>query len=69
LAGATTDMDILGTQQERRHKVVHHNAADAATKHTTQNAHLKMVRKTWSSKNMNQHDVGYEYIHIEAKGG
>jgi hypothetical protein len=32
LAGATTNPDILGTQQEHRHKLVHRDAADTATK-------------------------------------
>jgi len=66
LAGATSNTNILGTQQERRHKLVHHNAANVATKHMTQDAHLNIVRKTESSKNKKQHAVGCEYIHIEA---
>jgi hypothetical protein len=66
LAGATTNMDILGTHQERRHKLVNRDAADAATKHMTQDAHLKIVRKTGSRRNKNQHAVGCEYIHIDA---
>jgi hypothetical protein len=57
LAGATSNTEILGTQQERRHKLVHRNAADAATKHMTQNAHLKIVRKTASRRNKKQHAV------------
>jgi len=69
LAGATSNMDILGTQQERRHKLVHRDAANAANKHITQDAHLKIVRKTGSSKNKKQHAAGCEYIHIEAEGG
>jgi len=69
LAGATSNTDILGTQQERRHKLVHRDAAYAATKHMTQDAHLKFVRKTGGSKNTKQYAVGCEYIHIEAKGG
>jgi len=69
LAGATSNTNILGTQQECRHKLVHHDTANAATKHMTQDAHLKIVRRTGSSKNMKQHAVGWEYIHIEAKGG
>jgi hypothetical protein len=68
LAGATSNTEILGTQYERRHKFVHHDAADAATKHMNQDAHLKIVRKTGSSKNNQQHAVGCEYIHIEANG-
>jgi hypothetical protein len=35
----------------------------------TQDAHLKIVRKTGSSKNKKQNAVGCEYIHIEANGG
>jgi hypothetical protein len=69
LAGAITNTDILGTQQERRHKLVHRYAADAATKHMTQDAHLKIVRKTGSRRNKKQHALGCEYIHINAIGG
>ena len=35
----------------------------------TQDAHLKIVRKTGSSKNKKQHAVGSEYIHMEANSG
>jgi hypothetical protein len=35
----------------------------------TQDAHLKIVRKTGSSKNKKQHAVGCESIHVEAMGG
>jgi len=69
LAGGTSNTDILGTQQEHRHKFVHRDAANAATKHMTQDAHFKIVRKSGSRKNKRQHAVGCEYIHIEAKGG
>jgi len=69
LAGDTLNTEILGTQQECRHKLVHRNAANAATKHVTQDAHLKMVRKTGNSKNKKQHAVGCDYIHIEANSG
>jgi len=69
LAGATSNTDILGTQQERRHKLVHCDAANAATKHMTQDAHLKIVRKTGSSENKKQHAVACEYIYMEANGG
>jgi len=68
LAGATSNTEILGTQQERRHKLVHRDAADAATKYMTQDAHLKIVRKTGSRRNKKQHAVGCEYIHIDAIG-
>jgi len=69
LAGATSNTEILGTQQERRHKLVHHDSANAATKHMTQDAQLKIVRKTGSRNNNKQHAVGCECIHIEAIGG
>ena len=62
-------MEILGTQQERRQKIVHRDAADAATKHMTQDAHLKIVRKTGSRRNKLQYAVGCEYLHIDAIGG
>jgi hypothetical protein len=69
LAGATSNTELLGTQQERRHKLVHHDAANVATKHMTQDAHLKIVRKTSSSKNKKQHAVGCKYILIVANSG
>jgi len=69
LAGATSNKELLGTQQERRHKLVHRTAANVATKHMTQDAHLKIVRKTGSSKDKKQHAVGWKYILIVANGG
>ena len=69
LAGATSNTELLGTQQERRHKLVHRDAANVATKHMTQDAHLKIVRKTGSSKNKKQNAVGCRYILIGANGG
>jgi hypothetical protein len=66
VAGATSNTAILGKQQERRHKAVHSNAANAATKHMSQDAHLIIVRKTGSGKHKKQHAVGCGYIHIEA---
>jgi len=58
LVGATANTELLGTQQEHRHKLVHRDAANVATNHMTQDAHLKIVRKTGSSKNKKQHAVG-----------
>jgi len=69
LAGATSNTEILGTQQERRPKLVHRDAANAAIKHMTQDAHSKIICKTGSRKNKKQHWVGCEYIHIDANGG
>jgi len=54
LAGATSNTKILAKQQERRQKLVHRDAANAATKHITQDAHLKIIRKTGSGKNQKQ---------------
>jgi hypothetical protein len=68
LAGATSNTELLGTQQEHRHKLVHRDAANAATKQMTQDAHLKIVRKTGSRKIKKQHAVECEYVHIEANG-
>jgi hypothetical protein len=69
LVGTTPNTYILGTHQEHRHKLVDHNAANAATKHVTQDAHFKIVCKTGSRKIRMQHAVECESIHIEAKGG
>jgi len=69
LVGATSNMEILGTQQDCRHKLVHRDVANAATKHMTQDTNLEFVRKIWSSKNKKQHAVGCEYMHIEGNGG
>jgi hypothetical protein len=58
LVGATSNTDIVGTQYQCRHWLVHRDAADSATKHMTQDKHLNIVRKTGSSKNTKQHAVG-----------
>jgi GTP cyclohydrolase III len=68
LAGATSNTESLATQQERRHKLVHRDAANVATKHMTQDAHLKIVRKTGTSKTKKQHAAGCEFIQIEENG-
>jgi len=63
--GATLHLVILGTQQQCRHKLVHHNAANAATKHMTLDAQLKIVCKTGRSKNKKHHAVKRKYVCIE----
>jgi hypothetical protein len=68
LAGTTSTTKLLGTQQEHRHKLVHRDAANVATKHITQDVHLKSIRKTGSSKHKKEHAVGCEYILIVANG-
>ena len=69
LVGATLNTETLGSQQECRFKLVHTDSANAVTKHMTQDAHLKNVRKTESSKQKKQHAVGGEYIQMEPNGG
>jgi len=63
LAGALSYTSLIGTQQERRHQLFHCDAVNAVTKNMTQDAHLKIVRKTGSSMNEMQHAVGFEFIH------
>jgi hypothetical protein len=69
LTVATSHIQNLGTQQECGQTLVHHNATNAATKHTTQDRHLKIVRKTARSKNTKEHAVGCEYIYNAGNGG
>jgi len=52
-----------GIQQECRRQLGHCDAGNAATKHMTQVAHLKIVHKTGSNKNKKQHAIGSEYIY------
>jgi hypothetical protein len=62
--GITPNMSLSGTQQERRHQLVHHNAANMATKDMTEDTHLKIVHISGSSKNKKQPAIGCKYIHI-----
>jgi hypothetical protein len=56
-------------QQEHRRKLVRRDAAILATKHMTQEVHLKTVRKTGRSKNKNQHTIKCESIHLDVDNG
>jgi len=47
--GVTPNMSLSSAQQKCRHQLVHHNAATAATKNMTEDAHLKIVLKTGRS--------------------
>jgi len=60
MTGASFNAPPAGTQQQRRHQLVHRVAAIAATENTPQNAHLKMVPKTGSSKDKPQHAIGFQ---------
>jgi hypothetical protein len=50
-AGASSNAPLAETQLQRRHQLVHRNAAIAATENLAQDAHLKKVRKTGCSNN------------------
>jgi len=69
LAGASSNTSLIGTQQESSHQLVHRDAANAATKHITLDAHLKIVCKTGRSTDTQQHAVGCVYIHSVFNGG
>jgi hypothetical protein len=62
--GASHNAPLGETQQQRRHQLVHRDAAIVATETITQDAHLKQVCKTGISMNMKQHAIGCESIHI-----
>ena len=68
LAGASSNTSLIGKQQERRYKFVHHDSANAPTQNMTQDAHLKIFHETGSSTNTKQHAVGCEYIHTVVNG-
>jgi len=53
------------TQQQCSYQLVHRKAAILTTENMTQDSHLKMVRKSGSSKNKKQHVIGCESIHID----
>jgi len=67
--GVAPNMSLSGTQHERRQQLVHRNTANAATRNMTQDAHLKIVCKTRSSKTKKQHAIGCECIHIKENDG
>jgi len=66
--GAASNEGLAGTHQQRRHQLVHQEAANAATDNMTLYSNLKIISITGSSKNTKQHVVGCEYIHIELNG-
>jgi len=59
-AGASSNAPLAETQLQRRHQLVHRDAANAATKSIAQDAHLKNVCKTGRSNNRQQHAIGCE---------
>jgi hypothetical protein len=67
--GAASNTPLINTTQEHRHQLVHRDAANAATNDVTQDANLKIVKKTESSKNKNQHAIQCEYFHSVVNSG
>jgi len=66
--GASSHALPAGTQQQCRQHLVHHDAANTAAKHITQDAHFEFVHKTRMSKNTTQDAIGCEYIHSVVTG-
>jgi len=60
MMGASSNAPLAETQQQRRHQLVHRDAAFAATRNIGQDVHLKKVRKTGRSNNRQQHGIGCE---------
>jgi len=56
--GGSNDSPPGETQQQRRHQLVHRDAAIVATENRTQDAHVTIVCKTGSSRNKEQHAIG-----------
>jgi hypothetical protein len=69
MTGASRNAPLSNAQQQRRHQLVHCDTAIVATENMTQDAHLKKVHTTGSSKNMKQHLIGCESIHIGVNDG
>jgi hypothetical protein len=67
--GVTPNTLFSGTQSERKHQLIHRNAANAAANNVTQDAHFKIVLNTGRSKTKNQHPIGCEYIYITVNDG
>jgi hypothetical protein len=63
--GSSSNVALAGIQQQRKHLLVHHEAAHTATENMTQDTNLKMVYLAGNSKYTKQHAVGCEYVHCE----
>jgi len=62
--GTSSNESFTSTQQQQSHKLVNRDTANAASVNMTKDVHLKIICKTESSKNNEQHGMGYEYIHL-----
>jgi hypothetical protein len=56
-AGASSNAPLAEIQLQRRHQLVHHDAAIAATENMAQEEHLKKVYQTERSNNMQQRAI------------
>jgi len=68
LAATSSNTSLIGTQQDRRHQLVHCDNANAATKNLPQDSYLNIVHKTGCSPNKKWHVVGCEFIHTMVNG-
>jgi len=59
----SSNVPFAGPQQHLEYQSGHGKGADVATVNMTEDADLKIVPKTASSKNKKQHAVGCSYIH------
>jgi len=59
-AGASSNAHLAETQLQRRHQLVHRDAAIAATENMGPDAHLSKARNTGRSNNRQQHAIGCE---------
>jgi len=66
--GASSITPPAETQLQRRHHLVHHDTANAATKNKTLDTQLKIVSKTGSSKHKMQRAIGCKCSRIEVHG-
>jgi hypothetical protein len=63
--GAWSYAQIAGPPLRHRLQVAYRNAANPVTENMTQIAHLKIVHKIRSSKNMELYYIGCEWMHFE----
>jgi len=69
MTGASNNAPPSEAKQQPRHQVFHRDAAIEATDNMTQDANLKIVRKTRSSKDEKLHAIACESIDIEVDDG
>jgi len=67
-AGASSNAPMAVTQLQRRHQLVHRDAAIAATENMAKDAHLKKVRKPGLTNDRQQHAIRCAWLHIDIEG-